>query len=83
MHDYTARIIHEDHTANLRREADAFRLASEARQGQPRHRLPARIWRLVGQRFARWAERSARPTGAGGSLLVSDPEPGAVMPTAD
>jgi hypothetical protein len=36
MHDYTARIIHEDRMAKLRGDADAHRLAQLARtSGQP------------------------------------------------
>lgn len=76
MHDYTARIIHEDRTAQFRREADASRLAAEARQGQLRQRLPARIRRLVGLTFARWTERGVQPA-------LSDQAPGKVMPAAD
>ena len=82
MHDYTARIIHDDHTAQLRREADASRLASEARQGHPRDRLPARFRRLIGLALTHWTERGA-PSDAVRSHLVSDPEPGRVMPAAD
>lgn len=76
MHDYTARIIHEDRTAQFRREADASRLVAEARPGQRRQRLPARIRRLVGLTFARWTERGVRPAS-------SDQELVKVMPAAD
>ena len=34
MHDYTARIIHEDRMAELRNEADAYRLARVAPAGR-------------------------------------------------
>ncbi len=64
MNDYTARIMHEDRTAQFRREADASRLASEARQGRPRETLPAQI-RSLGLALARWTERRTdrgRPT---------------------
>lgn len=76
MHDYTARIIHEDRTDQFRREADASRLADEARQGQPSRRLIARIRRLVAVTFARGTERGAQPA-------LSDKAPSNVMPAAD
>jgi hypothetical protein len=66
MHDFTARIIHEDRMAGYVREADAWRLAREARQGQPmarqgqpKHRLPAWIQALV-PTLLRWAGRRVR-----------------------
>ena len=37
MHDYTAWQVHEDRMRELTREADAFRLAARAREGQERH----------------------------------------------
>jgi hypothetical protein len=34
MHDYTAWKVHEDRMRDLTREADAFRLAATAKEGQ-------------------------------------------------
>jgi hypothetical protein len=45
MHDYTARLIHDDRIAQLTREADAFRLAARARAQAVG---PTRALRLVG-----------------------------------
>ena len=56
VHDYTSQLIHEERMVRYLREADASRLASEARQGRPSEALPARI-RSLGQAFARWTER--------------------------
>ena len=36
MHDFTARILHEDRMAELHREADAYRMARQARAGSQR-----------------------------------------------
>ena len=36
MHEYTAWQVHEDRMRELTREADAFRLAARAREGQTR-----------------------------------------------
>lgn len=75
MHDYTARIIHQDRTDQFRREANASRLASEARQGHLGQRLPARIRRVIGQILARQMERGVPPA-------LSE-APAKVMPAAD
>lgn len=86
MNDYTARIIHEDRTAQFRREADASRLASEARQGRPSKTLAARI-RILGLAVAGWTTRwTERRTDRG--LTTSSPslnngEPARITPAAE
>ena len=47
MHDYTARLIHEDRMAQFNSEADAFRLASEAKRGRARQPRTSRIRSLA------------------------------------
>lgn len=59
MHDYTARILHEDRMTEYRREADASRLAAEARQGRPRTSLPGRVRGLAVLAHKRWTEGRA------------------------
>jgi hypothetical protein len=46
MHDYTAWKIHDDRMQELTREADAFRLAATAKEGQRRQgaRVFLRRW---------------------------------------
>lgn len=56
MHDYTARIIHEDRMAQFVREGDASRLAAAARNGHPRQTGMARIGRVVMSTLARWID---------------------------
>lgn len=47
MHDYTARIIHEDRMAQFVREGDASRLAAAARDGHARQTGMARMRRVL------------------------------------
>lgn len=68
MHDYTARIIHVDRMAELRREADAYRLAHLARAGRRQGALRsviglvrAQVGRAVIPRRTASAAASTRP----------------------
>ena len=50
MHEYTAWQVHEDRMRELTREADAFRLAARAREGQTLQGLSSllRRWLSIG-----------------------------------
>lgn len=52
MHDFTARIIHEDRMAQFNHEADAHRLARQARAGHGQKALRALLG-LVRAQFGR------------------------------
>jgi hypothetical protein len=68
MHDYTARIIHDDRMAELVREADAARLASRARGGRSRTNLVERVrMRLASLR----RRQDAQPSGRRADLAAS------------
>ena len=51
MHDYTARIVHDQRVNQYRQEADASRLAREARHSRPR--LLAGIRRVLSVALSR------------------------------
>ena len=78
MHDYSARLFHDDRIGELTREANAFRLAALAKKGQPRRhprallrRLSFRLYRLS---LEAWRSRStAYATGpeSGGTTALS------------
>jgi hypothetical protein len=62
MHDYTVRLLHEDRMAQLTREADAFRLASEAWRADEHHparRFPSLASAVVRARAGVWAALTA------------------------
>jgi len=68
MHDYTARIIHADRMAELRSEADAYRLARAAKANRQRGTLRsvfdlvrAQVGRAVIPRRTASAAASTRP----------------------
>jgi hypothetical protein len=68
MHEYTARIIHTDRMAELRREADAYRLARIVPAGRRRRTLRfvlelfrAQLGRAVIPRRTASAAASTRP----------------------
>lgn len=56
MHDFTARLIHDDRMAQFEREADASHRAREARQDQPRQGLPALLRGSIGLTLQRLTE---------------------------
>ena len=61
MHDYTAWQVHEDRMREFTREADAFRLAARAKEGQTREdtRSLLRRWLSFGlAHLSVWAWRS-------------------------
>ena len=47
MHDYTAWQVHEDRMREFAREADAFRLAARAKEGQSREDARSRLQRWL------------------------------------
>lgn len=68
MHDSTARILHDDRVSELRQEADAYRLARQARDGtqlSATRRLigfvQAQVGRVVIPRRTASAAASTRP----------------------
>ena len=77
MHDYTARIIHDDRMKTLRGEAAQSRLAAELR-GDPSSAALARARGWLRQALAQvsgWARRDALAHSLGGSLrTTTDPQ---------
>jgi len=82
VHDFTARIIHEDRMAQFEREADASLLAWKARQGQSRQGLRSRIRWTIGLVLARWTDRT-HAEHAEGSTHLDGAEAAAVIPGAE
>ena len=83
MHDYTAGRLHEDRTAQFRREADASRLAREARHGQLGFGLPARIRGIAGLVRTHWTAAQAGHGTMKSSPLLRSRAAGAITPRAD
>ncbi len=82
MSDYSARIIHDDRTAQFRREADASRLASDARHGRPRTTLPARI-RSLRLAIVGWVEHRTDRRQPTSSPSVNGYEANRITPAAE
>jgi len=80
MHDYTARILHEDRMKQLRHEADGSRLAAEARdarQTQAASTSGSGWLVMVAARSSAWLRRYAQAYRLRGRLRpAADPQLG-------
>ena len=76
MHDYTAWQVHEDRMREFTREADAFRLAAKAKEGQTR-RVRARFF-AAGCRSA-WLTCPSRPGGRRHPTTAEPLEPARIV----
>lgn len=80
MHDYTARILHEDRMKELRHEADGARLAAQARDTKKAPAPPAASlgWLAsVASRTSAWWRRQAQAYRLGRRLgPAADPQLG-------